>query len=64
MASLRDGPFDIQGGGWDFSLRRVIFFSHFAQQLIFFKSELQQDFYFFGKNTLKSEKCKRKQHIE
>ena len=46
---LRDGPFDIQGGGgWDFSSRQVIFFSRFfAQQVIFFKSELQQVFYFF-----------------
>ena len=50
---LRDGPFDIQGGGgWDFSSRQVLFFSLFAQQVIFFKSKLQQVFYFFIKITL------------
>ena len=47
----RDGPSDIQGGGWDFSSRPVIFFSLFAQQVIFFKSKLQQIFYFFEKIT-------------
>ena len=46
---LGDGPFNIQGGGWDFSLRQVIFFSLFAQQVIFFKSKLQQVFYFLKK---------------
>ena len=66
MHLVRDGPFDIQGGGWDFSSRQVIFFSLFAQQVIFFKSKLQQVFLFFEKinYTLKSEKCKRKQHTE
>ena len=64
MNTVRDGPFDIQGGGWDFSSRQVIFFSVFAQQVIFFKSKLQQVFDFFEKNTIKSEKCNRKQHIE
>ena len=44
----RDGPFDIQGGR-DFSSRQVIFFSLFAQQVSFFKSKLQQFFYFFEK---------------
>ena len=53
---LRDGPFDIQGGGWDFSSRRVIFFSLFAQQVSFFKSKLQQDFYFFWKKHIKIRK--------
>ena len=48
---LRDGPFDIQGGGWDFSSRQVIFSSLLAQQVIFFKSKLQQVFYFFEKIT-------------
>ena len=61
---VRDGPFDIQGGGWDFSSRQVIIFSLFAQQVIFFKSKLQQVFVFKKFNTLKSEKCKRKQNIE
>ena len=43
---IRDGPFDIQGGGgWDFSSRQVIFFSLFSQQVIFFKSKLQQVFF-------------------
>ena len=64
MKDVRDGPFDIQGGGWDFSSRQVIFFPLFAQQVIIFKSKLQQVFYFFLNNTLKPEKCKRKQHIE
>ena len=45
---FRDGQFDIQGG-WDFSLRQVIFFSLFAQQVTFFESKLQQVFYFFKK---------------
>ena len=49
FSMFRDGPFDIQGGGWDFSSRHVIFFSLFAQQFIFFKSKLQQVFYFFEK---------------
>ena len=48
---VRDGPFDIQGGGLGFSSRQVIFFSLFAQQVIFCKSKLQQVFYFF-ENTL------------
>ena len=42
---LRDVPFDIQGG-WDFSSRQVIFFSLFAKHVIFFKSKLQQVFFF------------------
>ena len=62
--SVRDGPFDIRGGGWDFSSRRVIFFSLFAQQVIFSKVNCNKIFIFLGKNTLKSEKCKGKQHIE
>ena len=49
LQTFRDGPFDIQGGGWDFSSRQVIFFSLFAQQVIFFKSKLQQVFLFFEK---------------
>ena len=48
---IRDGPFKIQGG-WDFSSRQVIFSLFFAQQNIFFKSKLQQVFYFFEKKTL------------
>ena len=36
IESVRDGPFDIQGGGgWYFFSRQVIFFSLFAQQVIF-----------------------------
>ena len=56
--SFRDGPFDIQGRGWDFSSQQVIFFSLFAQQVILFKSKLQQIYYliFWKNNTLKSEK--------
>ena len=61
--NIRDGPFDIQGG-WDFSSRQVIFFSLSAQQVIFFKSKPQQVIFFLKNNTIKSEKCKRKQHIE
>ena len=35
---LRDGPFDIQGGGgWDFSLRQVIFFLSFCTTSYFFQ---------------------------
>ena len=57
MHAVRDGPFDIQGGGgWDFSSRRVIFFSVFAQQVIFFKNKLQQVFYFFEKKHIKIRK--------
>ena len=61
-----DGPFDIQGGGGlGFFLPTSYFFSLFAKQVIFFKSKLNMFFLFFSKNnTLKSEKCKRKQHIE
>ena len=33
---FRDGPFDIQGGGWDFSSRQV-FFSLFLQNKLFFQ---------------------------
>ena len=51
IIGLRDGPFDIQGGGWDFSSRQVIFSSLLAQQVIFFKSKLQQVFYFSEKIT-------------
>ena len=52
---IRDGPFDIQRG-LGFFLATSYFFSLFAQQVIFFKSKLQQ--VFFLNNTLKSEKCK------
>ena len=45
---IRDGPFDIQGG-LGFFLATSFFFSVFAQQVIFFKSKLQQVFYFFEK---------------
>ena len=31
ITSIRDGPFDIQGGGWDFSSRQFILFSLLAQ---------------------------------
>ena len=62
-ASLGTDHLISRGGGWDFSSRQVIFFTPFAQQVIFFKSILQQVF-FLKDNTLKSEKCKRKQHIE
>ena len=58
MYTFRDGPFDIQGGGLVFFLATHYFFSLFAQQVIFFKSKLQQVFYFFESNTIKSEKCK------
>ena len=55
---VRDGPFDIRGGGggWDFSCDKLFFSLFLHNKLFFFKSKLQQDFYFFKKNTLKSEK--------
>ena len=41
------------------------FFSLFAQQVIFFsKVDCNKFFIFLKKITIKSEKCKRKQHIE
>ena len=46
----------ISRGVWDFSSRRV-FFSLFAQQVSFFKSKLQQDFYFFWKKHIKIRTC-------
>ena len=53
------------GGGLVFFLGISYFFSLFAKQVIFFKSKLQQVFYNFWKNnTIKSEKCKWKQHDE
>ena len=42
---LRNWPFDIQGRGWDFSARQVIFFYLFAQKVIFYKRTLQQVFF-------------------
>ena len=50
---LRDGPFDIQGGGGAgiFPCDKLFFFFLFAQQVIFFKSKLQQVFYFCEKIT-------------
>ena len=45
-----------------FFLQTSYFFSLFAQQVNFFKSKLQQFFYFLEKIT--HQKCKRKQHIE
>ena len=42
---VRDGPFDIQGGGWDFSSRQVIFFSLFSQQVIFSKVNCNKFFF-------------------
>ena len=51
IVALRDGPFDIQGeGGWDFSSRQVIFFSLFAQQVIFSKVNCNK-FFIFEKIT-------------
>ena len=44
------------GGGCYFSSRQVIFFLLFAQQVIFFKSKLQQDFDFLGKKHIKIRK--------
>ena len=64
MCDLRDGPFDIQGGGWDFSSRQVIFSLFFAQQVIFSKVNCNKFFIFFKNNTLNSENCTQKQHIE
>ena len=52
------------GGGWDFSLRQVIFFSLFVQQVFFSKGNCNKFFLYFKKYHIKSEKCKRKQHIE
>ena len=46
ILDVRDGPFDIQGG-WDFSSRQVIFFSLFAQQVIFFQKLAATSFLFF-----------------
>ena len=46
--TFRDGPFDIQGG-LGFFLVTSYFFSLSAQQVIFFKSKLQQVFYFLKK---------------
>ena len=63
MLPVRDGPFDIHGGAGIFP-RDKLFFLSFSITSYFFKSKPQQVFYFFEKNTLKSEKCKRKQHIE
>ena len=62
---VRDGPFDIQGSrGWDISSRQVVLFLFLQNKLFFFKSKVQQVSIFSKNNTLKSEKCKRKQHIE
>ena len=57
-SEVRDGPFDIQGGGWDFSSRQVTFFSLFAKQVFFSKVNCNKFFIFSKNNTLKSEKCK------
>ena len=46
---VRDGPFDIWGGGAGiFPRDKLFFFFLFAQQVIFFQSrpKLQQDFFF------------------
>ena len=49
---VRDGPFDILGGGGaGIFLATSYFFLSFAKQVIFFKSKLQQVFYFFKKIT-------------
>ena len=64
---LRDGPFDIQGGGGGAGIfpRDKLFFSLFLHNKLFFsKVNCNKIFIFLGKNTLKSEKCKRKQQIE
>ena len=56
---LRDGPFDIQGGGAGIFPRNELFFSLFLHNKLFFsKVYCNKIFIFFGKNTLKSEKCK------
>ena len=61
---VRDGPFDIQGGAGIFP-RDELFFSLFLHNKLFSsKVNCNKIFFFFGKNTLKSEKCKRKQHTE
>ena len=39
------------GGGWDFSLRQVIFFCLFAQQVTFSKVNSNKFFIFFSKIT-------------
>ena len=62
---IRDGPIDTKGGGLGFFLATSYFFLSLCTTSYFFKSKLQRVFfYFFENNTLKSEKCKRKQHIE
>ena len=51
------------GGLLGFFLTTSYFFSLFAQQVFFSKVNCNKCF-FSKNNTLKSEKCKRKQHIE
>ena len=46
--SIREQPFDNQGGGWDFSSRREIFFVASAKQIIFFLGPTQQEIFFGG----------------
>ena len=61
---FRDGPFDIQGGGAGIFPHDKLFFLSFSKKLFFFKVNRNKFFIFLKNNTLKSEKCKRKQHIE
>ena len=57
LNAVRDGPFDIQGGGgWDFSLRQVIFFSLFAQQVIMSKVNCNKFLIFLKKYHIKIRK--------
>ena len=44
-SNIRDRPFEIRRGGWDFSSRQVIFFLYFCTTCYFFKSTLQQAFF-------------------
>ena len=48
VPTVREQPFDNQGGGWDFSSRQEIFFVASARQIIFFLGPSEQDFFFSG----------------
>ena len=63
---VRDGPFDIPGGGGAriFPCNKLFFFLSLYTTSYFFKSKLQQVFYIKKNIKLNTEKCKQKQHIE
>ena len=61
LGCVRDEPFDIGGGGGGeggtgiFPSDKLFFSIFFAQEVIFFRSKLQQVFIFLKNDTLKSE---------